>query len=188
MGTGLGLSMVYGIIKQSGGYINVESSPGAGATFNIYLPRSEEVDKPDAVLSETVHAAGGHETILLVEDEDSLRSLTRQSLESSGYKVLEARDGASALETNLRHKGTIDLLLTDIVMPGMDGRSLAQELIRLRPETKIVYMSGYTGQSYTERGPIAPGSFFLAKPFSRQVLTSKIREALDAVVVVPPKH
>ena len=188
MGTGLGLSMVYGIIKQSGGYINVESSPGAGATFNIYLPRSEDVTEPDAVLGEIVHAAGGHETILLVEDEDSLRSLTRQSLESSGYKVLEARDGASALETSQEHKGTIDLLLTDIVMPGMDGRTLALELTRQRPETKVVYMSGYTGQSYSERGPIDPGSFFLAKPFSRHVLTSKIREALDAAAVAPPKQ
>jgi PAS domain S-box-containing protein len=188
MGTGLGLSMVYGIVKQSGGYINVESSPGAGATFHIYLPRSEDATEPDAVVSEAVCAAGGHETILLVEDEDSLRSLTRQSLESSGYQVLEARDGTSALETSMQHRGTIDLLLTDIVMPGMNGRALAQELIRRRPEIKIVYMSGYTGQSYSDESPINPGSFFLAKPFSRQVLTSKIREALDAVAVVPPNQ
>lgn len=188
MGTGLGLSMVYGIVKQSGGYITVESSPGAGATFNIYLPRSEDVAEPSAAPSETVHAAGGHETILLVEDEDSLRSLTRHTLESSGYRVLEASDGTSALEISMRHRDAIDLLLTDIVMPGMNGRALAQEMVRQRPEIKVVYMSGYTGQTYSDESPINPGSFFLAKPFSRQVLTAKIREALDAVVVEPRKQ
>jgi len=187
MGTGLGLSMVYGIVKQSGGYIDLESSPGAGATFKIYLPWSDEEPGSEAVLSEAVHAAGGHETILLVEDEDSLRTLTRNSLEASGYKVLEAKEGTSALEASLQYRETIDLLLTDIVMPGMNGRALAQELTRQRPGIKVVFMSGYTGQTYSEKSPIGPGSFFIAKPFSRQALTSKIREALDTVSVAPPK-
>jgi two-component system, cell cycle sensor histidine kinase and response regulator CckA len=187
-GTGLGLSTVYGVVKQSGGYIDIESTPGAGTTFKIYLPRvDEEVEKRTQSLAATDRVATGRETILLVEDEDSLRKLTRATLAQSGYTVLEAKDGADALAISSGHEGPIDLLLTDIVMPGMGGHALAGELTRRRPETRVVYMSGYTGQTYSSQGPIEPGSDFLAKPFTREVLTRKIREALDRPVVAESK-
>ena len=183
-GTGLGLSTVYGVVKQSAGYIDVESSPGVGTTFKIYLPRvNEEIEARTHSSDGIIRAARGTETILLVEDEESLRRLTRTSLELGGYKVLEAEDGSSALKASDSHDGSIDLLLTDIVMPGMGGRELAQELTRRRPEIKVVYMSGYTGQTIGLQGPFEPSSDFLPKPFSREVLTRKIREALDRPVV-----
>ena len=181
-GTGLGLSTVYGVVKQSAGYIDIESSPGLGT--KIYLLRvEEEIEARIHSSDETIRPAPGTETILLVEDEESLRRLTRTSLELGGYKVLEAEDGSSALEASDTHNGSISLLLTDIVMPGMGGRELAQELIRRRPEIKVVYMSGYTGQAIGSQGPFEPSSDFLPKPFSRDVLTRKIREALDRPVV-----
>jgi two-component system, cell cycle sensor histidine kinase and response regulator CckA len=120
---------------------------------------------------------------LLAEDETSLRTLTRNTLELCGYKVLEAKDGVEALEVADAHDGTIDLLLTDMVMPGMGGRALAQELTRRRPDVRLAYMSGYTGQAVGSQGPIDPGSVFLLKPFTREMLTRKIREALDRSVV-----
>jgi PAS domain S-box-containing protein len=183
-GTGLGLSTVYGVVKQSAGYIDVESSPGVGTTFKIYLPRvNEEIEARTHFSDEIIRAARGTETILLVEDEESLRRLTRTSLELGGYKVLEAEDGSSALKASDSHDGSINLVLTDIVMPGMGGRELAQELTRRRPEIKVVYMSGYTGQTIGLQGPFEPSSDFLPKPFGREVLTRKIREALDRPVV-----
>ena len=177
-GTGLGLSTVYGVVKQSGGYIDIDSSPGAGTTFKIYLPRVHETIEaektPGGVTSST-----GNETILLAEDESSLRTLTRNTLELCGYKVLEAKDGLEALEVSDGYAGPIDLLLTDMVMPGMGGRALAQELTRRRPEIRLAYMSGYTGQTVGSQAPVDPGSVFLLKPFTRELLTRKIREALD---------
>jgi two-component system, cell cycle sensor histidine kinase and response regulator CckA len=181
-GTGLGLSTVYGVVKQSGGYIDIDSAPGAGTTFKIYLPVVEEAlreEKPAAAPSSFT----GNETILLAEDESSLRTLTRNTLEACGYKVLEAKDGIEALEVSDRFSGPIDLLLTDMVMPGMGGRALAQELVRRRPEVRFAYMSGYTGQAVGSQGPVDPGSVFLLKPFTRELLTRKIREALDRRVV-----
>ncbi len=187
-GTGLGLSTVYGVVKQSGGYIDIESAPGAGTAFKIYLPRvDQEIDTKRQSLAAPGRMAAGRETVLLVEDEDSLRKLTRATLEQGGYTVLEAKDGAEALETSRRHAGSIDLLLTDIVMPGMGGHALAEELTRRRPEIRVVYMSGYTGQRVGSQGPIEPGSDFLPKPFTREVLTRKIRGALDRPVVVESK-
>jgi len=181
-GTGLGLSTVYGVVKQSGGYIDIYSSPGAGTSFKIYLPRVEEAIKPEAPTGGATSFTG-NETILLAEDETSLRKLTRNTLELCGYKVLEAKDGVEALEVSGRYKGPIDLLLTDMVMPGMGGRALAQELARRRPEIRLAYMSGYTGQAVGSQGPVDPGSVFLLKPFTRELLTRKIREALDRRVV-----
>ena len=178
-GTGLGLSTVYGVVKQSGGYIDIYSSPGAGTTFKIYLPRVEEAIKSEKTMGGTVSSFEGKETILLAEDETSLRTLTRSTLELCGYKVLEAKDGVEALEVSERHAGPIELLLTDIVMPGMGGRALAQELTRRRPEIRVVYMSGYTGQAVGAQGPVEPGSDLLPKPFTREILTRKVREALD---------
>jgi two-component system, cell cycle sensor histidine kinase and response regulator CckA len=181
-GTGLGLSTVYGVVKQSGGYIDIYSALGAGTTFKIYLPRVDEAIKTEtAALPATSFT--GNETILLAEDEPSLRTLTRNTLELCGYKVLEAKDGVEALEVSDLHKGPIDLLLTDIVMPGMGGRALAQALTRRRPEIRLAYMSGYTGQAVGSQGPVEPGSVFLLKPFTRELLTRKIREALDRSVV-----
>ncbi|MBZ5696521.1 MAG: PAS domain S-box protein [Acidobacteriia bacterium] len=187
-GTGLGLSTVYGVVKQSGGYIDIYSSPGAGTTFKIYLPRvGDEAIKSEKPSNGAASSFEGKETILLAEDETSLRTLTRTTLELCGYKVLEAKDGVEALEVSERHAGPIELLLTDIVMPGMGGRPLAQELTRRRPEIRVVYMSGYTGQAVGAQGPVEPGSDFLPKPFTREALTRKIREALDRRVVAESK-
>lgn len=187
-GTGLGLSTVYGVVKQSGGYIDIYSSPGAGTTFKIYLPRvDDEAVKAEKLSNGARSSFEGKETILLAEDETSLRTLTRTTLELCGYKVLEAKDGVEALEVSERHAGPIELLLTDIVMPGMGGRPLAQELTRRRPEIRVVYMSGYTGQAVGAQGPVEPGSDFLPKPFTRDTLTRKIREALDRRAVAEPK-
>jgi two-component system, cell cycle sensor histidine kinase and response regulator CckA len=181
-GTGLGLSTVYGVVKQSGGYIDIYSAPGAGTTFKIYLPRVDDAITTDAPVGAATSFTG-NETILLAEDESSLRTLTRNTLELCGYKVLEAKDGLEALEVSERFKGPIDLLLTDMVMPGMGGRQLAQELSRRRPEIRLAYMSGYTGQAVGSQGPVDPGSVFLLKPFTRELLTRKIRDALDRRVV-----
>jgi two-component system, cell cycle sensor histidine kinase and response regulator CckA len=178
-GTGLGLSMVYGVVKQSGGYIEVLSEPGAGATFTIYLPKVEVAVDPQKLPAELPASMLGTETLLLVEDETSLRKLSRHLLELCGYEVLEAENGTEALKVSQEHRGIIHLLLTDVVMPGMSGRVLADQLVKRRPETRVVYMSGYTGQTVGEHGVLAEGSFFLPKPFTRQALARKIREALD---------
>lgn len=179
-GTGLGLSMVYGVVKQSNGYINVYSEPGVGTTFKVYLPSVLEAISP-AESRANLNTVRGTETVLLVEDQDGLRALTRNLLERSGYTVLEAKDGDDALQTSQQYKQTIHLLLTDVVMPRMIGPFLAQELTRQRPEIKTVYMSGYTGKTVAGREVFGPGNFFLMKPFTRDILTRKIREALDSV-------
>src|SRR5579862_414236 len=178
-GTGLGLSTVYGVVKQSGGYIEVHSEPGAGATFKIYLPKVEDALDPQKQSTELPDSLHGTETVLLVEDEVALRKLSRQLLELCGYQVLEAESGAEALKISREHKQAIHLLLTDVVMPGMSGRVLADQLVVQRPETQVVYMSGYTGQTVGEHGVLAEGSFFLPKPFTREALARKVRKALD---------
>jgi len=183
-GTGLGLSMVYGVVKQSGGYIEVLSEPGAGASFTIYLPKVEVAVDPQKLPAELPASMLGTETLLLVEDETSLRKLSRHLLELCGYEVLEAENGSDALKVSQEHRGIIHLLLTDVVMPGMSGRVLADQLVKRRPETRVVYMSGYTGQTVGEHGVLAEGSFFLPKPFTRQALAHKIREALDGQSVL----
>ncbi len=183
-GTGLGLSTVYGVVKQSGGYIEVMSEPGSGATFKIYLPKVEESPDPPKHPADLPASLHGTETVLLVEDELSLRKLSRHLLELCGYDVLEADSGAEALKISQMHKQTIHLLLTDVVMPGMSGRVLADQLVNQRPETRVVYMSGYTGQTVGEHGVLAEGSFFLPKPFTRETLARKVREALDRSVAL----
>jgi PAS domain S-box-containing protein len=184
-GTGLGLSTVYGVVKQSGGYIDVFSTLGKGTTFNIYLPRIDG----DAVGEEHESAAPvikrGTETVLLVEDEDMLRSLARNLLEMNGYTVLEAAQGEAALELADQTPGEIHLLLTDVVMPGINGRMLADKLKAQRPELRTMFMSGYTGQRVGEKAILEPGSIFLQKPFTREQLARKVREALEAPVTVP---
>jgi two-component system, cell cycle sensor histidine kinase and response regulator CckA len=184
-GTGLGLSTVYGVVKQSGGYIDVFSTPGKGTTFNIYLPRVDgDVAAEDQGTSPS-SATRGTETVLLVEDEDMLRSLTRNLLEMNGYTVLEAANGAAALELAARTPGEIQLLLTDVVMPGINGRMLADQLKAKRPQLHTMFISGYTGQRVGEKAILEPGSIFLQKPFTREQLAQKVREALDAAVPVP---
>jgi two-component system cell cycle sensor histidine kinase/response regulator CckA len=177
-GTGLGLSMVYGVVKQSGGYIDVYSEPGMGTTFKIYLPRVDEAVSVDKGESTLATALRGTETVLLVEDEGALRALTHNLLEMCGYAVLEAKSGTEAMDISQQHAGPIDLLLTDVVMPGISGRLLADQLMQLRPEITVVYMSGYTGQTVGAHGILDPGSVFLQKPFTRDALAKKIREAL----------
>jgi PAS domain S-box-containing protein len=187
-GTGLGLATVYGVVKQSGGYIEIESALGAGTAFKIFLPVvNAEIDAPQAASDERMASASGVETVLLAEDEESLRKLTCTTLEMNGYKVLEAKDGIDALEVSRSYDGVIDLLLTDIVMPGLGGRDLAEELTRARPEIKIVYMSGYTGQTFSSQAVLEPGSDLLTKPFTRDVLSRKIREVLDRRAVTETK-
>jgi two-component system, cell cycle sensor histidine kinase and response regulator CckA len=175
-GTGLGLATAYGVVKQSGGYIWVYSEPSLGSTFKVYLPRVVEPVRqiaPDSVATAPVR---GSETILLVEDEESLRTLTRTMLEQSGYTVLEANGGKEATEVARRHPHSIDLLLTDMVMPGMDGHAVARSLALERPEMKVVYMSGYAG--FAHRGVPEAEDVLLSKPITRDALLRKLREIL----------
>jgi two-component system, cell cycle sensor histidine kinase and response regulator CckA len=175
-GTGLGLSTVYGVVKQSAGYIDVFSNPGEGTTFKIYLPLTDEAVAVERAHDESAAVPKKEYTILLAEDEPSLRAVTRSSLQECGYTVLEAKDGREALRVSRQYEGTIDLLLTDIVMPEIGGHALAQDLSRERPGIRIVYMSGYTA-SYTGL-LLGMRKFFLMKPFTRDALLEKIGEAL----------
>lgn len=181
-GTGLGLATVYGVVKQSDGYIEVQSELGAGATFKIYLPR---VDAPIETEKRNVEKNApltGSETILLVEDEDAMRTLAKSVLESLGYKVLQANHGDKACEVSQNYPDVIHLLLTDVVMPGMNGPALADQVKKHRPDLQILYMSGYTGQAVGQ-GVLPEGSNFLAKPFTRDNLARKVREALGSQAV-----
>ena len=181
-GTGLGLSMVYGVVKQSGGYIDVGSDVGEGTTFRIRLPRTGGMADVEAQqLNAPMRGTG---TILLVEDERELRTLARSLLEGFGYVVIEAENGEEALEISRQLPGPIDLLLTDIIMPGINGRVLAQKLSLLRPQMKVVYMSGYTGQSIGVQAVFQPGAIFLQKPFTREVLARKVGNAFQLPAAV----
>ena len=176
-GTGLGLSTVYGIVKQSGGYVMVQSEQGRGTAFHIYLPHVEDaVEKQAAPAPGT--ALGGSETLLLVEDEESVRQLVRDTLAAKGYKVLEAESGEVGLAAAANHQGKIDLVVTDVVMPGMSGRDLVKQLAQTRPGTKVLYLSGYTEDAIVSDGSIESGTAFLQKPFSLQNLSRKVREVL----------
>ena len=176
-GTGLGLSTVYGIVKQSGGYVMVQSELGRGTTFQIYLPLVEGAAEKHSV--SVPHAAlGGSETILLVEDEESVRGLVRDTLSSKGYRVLEGENGEAGVAAAAGHDGKIDLIITDVVMPGMGGREMVKRLIESRPGTKVLYLSGYTEDAVISEGSTERGTAFLQKPFTLQRLSRKVREVL----------
>jgi CheY-like chemotaxis protein len=184
-GTGLGLATVHGIINQSDGHIWVYSEPNQGTTFKIYLPQVEVSIPSNNQLSQVpTPSARGSETVLLVEDEDSVRKLAHHILLSEGYLVLEAPNGEKALQVSEGYAGPIHLLLTDIVMPGgMSGRQLADCLSALRPRMKILYMSGYTDDAIVHHGVLDADFAFLQKPFTLNTLMYKVREVLDAQAV-----
>jgi two-component system, cell cycle sensor histidine kinase and response regulator CckA len=177
-GTGLGLSTVYGIVKQSGGYIWVYSEPGQGSVFKIYLPRVDQPVEPILPAEPAAESLRGTETILVVEDEDTLRTLIRTVLEQSGYTVMEAKSGADALKAVQEHDATIQLLLTDVIMPGMSGPAVAEQLVHAHPKTRVLYMSGYADSYANDRGLLAKGAVLIQKPFTREALLRKVREVL----------
>ena len=179
-GTGLGLSTTYGIIKQSGGYIWVYSEPNKGSTFKVYLPwvaaNEDAMPKTEMALS-----LEGNETILLVEDAEGLRKLAQECLENKGYRVLAAKDAQEALTISKQNRGPIHLLLTDVVLPGIGGRELARQLVPMHPETRVLYMSGYTDNAIVHHGVLEPGIAFLQKPFTVNNLWQKVRDVLDSI-------
>jgi two-component system cell cycle sensor histidine kinase/response regulator CckA len=179
-GTGLGLAMVYGAVKQSGGNIWVYSEPGRGTIFKIYFPRVDGSADSVGPAERNAATPKGTETILLVEDSDSLREVTKEFLQIAGYNVVEGRDGKDALQVARAHEEAIHLLLTDVVMPGMSGRELANEVKRIHPETRILFMSGYTSNAIVHRGVLDEGVSLLTKPFTRSGLTQKVREILNS--------
>jgi len=178
-GTGLGLATVYGIVRQNGGFVNVYSEPEHGSTFRIYLPPVHEPSTPTADPPGPVRRMEGHETILLVEDEMSIRKTLCMLLERLGYTVLAAEDPDSALRLASHHPGPVDLLITDVVMPGMSGRDLAERLLPTEPDMMVLYMSGYTANVIAHQGILEEGVHFLSKPISRDDLVRAVRQLLD---------
>jgi two-component system cell cycle sensor histidine kinase/response regulator CckA len=176
-GTGLGLSTVYGIVKQSGGYIWVDSDPGKGATFNVYLPRVDEAVEP-TVIRPQASSLRGSETILVVEDEESVRLLVRKVLERYGYKVLTAATPKDATEIAGSTTETIALLISDVVLPQMSGRALADQIVPNKPGMRLLFMSGYTDDAIVHHGVLDEGTPFIQKPFTPQGLALKVREVL----------
>jgi signal transduction histidine kinase/ActR/RegA family two-component response regulator len=179
-GTGLGLPTVYGIVKQSGGSVCLYSQPGKGTTFKIYLPRTQEVDTPPVARPVETATLRGTETILLVEDEDQLRAVAQRILEKNGYRVLAAASAEEAKRQCANEKGPVHLLLTDVIMPAMSGRELADLLAPQRLEMKVLYMSGYTPDAIVQHGVLEPGLVLLQKPITPERLVRKVRMVLDA--------
>jgi CheY-like chemotaxis protein len=178
-GTGLGLSTIYGIVRQSGGHIWVYSEVGRGTTFKIYFPRVEGPPEEFETLGQRAALARGTETVLLVEDEAEVRKLVREILEMNGYKVLEVDRGSKAIEIGERCEEPIHLMITDVVMPGMSGRELAQRLAPVRPQMRVLYMSGYTENAIVHHGVLDEETAFIQKPFTPAALALKVRQVLD---------
>jgi PAS domain S-box-containing protein len=178
-GTGLGLATVYGVVKQSNGYIWVDSAPGRGTSFEIYLPRHVGQPAPGEQIIEPKEKLRGSETILLVEDAEPLRKLAQTFLEAGGFRVFSAESGENALEVAARFGGAFDLLLTDVVMPGMNGRVLAEQMLPRQPGMRVLYMSGYTDSFIAGHGVLDPETHLLHKPFTEELLIRKVREVLD---------
>jgi two-component system cell cycle sensor histidine kinase/response regulator CckA len=178
-GTGLGLATVYGTVKQSGGHVAVSSELGAGTTIQIYLPRVEEAVEAVEPPKPLVRSLDGKGRILVVEDDDAVRRMTRTFLEIRGYTVIEARCAADAIQFVQRPEEAIDLVLTDVVMPGMKGRELVDQLAKLRPSLKVLYMSAYTEDDAISIGVLSPGTTFIEKPFSPDELAAKVRDVLN---------
>ena len=179
-GTGLGLATVYGIVKQSGGYIWVYSEPGHGTTFKVYLPRVAGVaELAEPAPSAAIHTRGS-ETVLLVEDQEDVRRLARRVLEGRGYTVLAASNGDEALDVVAQYPHRIHVLVTDVVVPGVNGRELARRVTASRSDVKVLFVSGYTGEAVHQRGLLEPGVAFLQKPFTADVLARKVREVLGS--------
>jgi CheY-like chemotaxis protein len=171
--------MVYGIVQQSGGHITVESAPGQGSSFRIFLPRADEERATPVPGADVAAVLSGSETVLVVEDEPSIRDLAREFLEGLGYSVLCAAGGEEALSLAARLEGPIHLLLADVAMPGMSGPTLAERLLVFRPRTRVLYMSAYAGAELANRGLAEEAAHFLPKPFTQEVLGRRVRRALD---------
>ncbi|MCX6626001.1 MAG: response regulator, partial [Candidatus Solibacter sp.] len=178
-GTGLGLATVYGIVQGSGGFINVESEVGKGSSFQIYLPSISAPTGASEPQSGTARSLAGSETVLVVEDQDQVRALAVAILKRYGYEVLEAATGADALALAEGHAGRIDVVVSDIMMPGMTGTEMVQRLKLSRPELKVLYVSGYAGTSIREGELESSGALFLPKPYAPEILAAKIRELLS---------
>jgi CheY-like chemotaxis protein len=178
-GTGLGLATVLGIVEQSGGHIDVTSKVGKGTTFRVYLPRQADPKTAAPDIGTQRQPQGGHETVLLAEDEEAVRRLATMALERNGYHVIPAADGGAALEAASAHNGPIHLLLTDVIMPGLNGRELANQFATIHPETRVLYMSGYAGEALSAQGVLDSSVAFLAKPFVPAELARKVRDVLD---------
>jgi len=178
-GTGLGLAMVYGIVRQSGGHITVDSAPGRGTTFRIFLPRADGDREAPTRGKDAAPVVSGRETVMVVEDEPAIGEVARDFLEGLGYSVLFAASGEEALSLAQRHPGPIDLLLADVAMPGMSGPALAERLLAHRPRTRVLYMSAYAGTELTSRGVAEEAGHFLAKPFTQEDLARSVRRVLD---------
>ncbi len=179
-GTGLGLATVYGIVKQNNGFIKVYSEPGRGTTFRIYLPRHKVEGMKPVVEKEEMVIRGGKETVLIVEDDASVLNLTRSLLEGLGYHVLATGSSNEAVRLAEEYQESIDLLLTDVVMPGMNGKELSERILAIKPGLKCLYMSGYTADIIARQGVLDEGIKFLSKPFSIKNLAAKVREVLGS--------
>jgi two-component system cell cycle sensor histidine kinase/response regulator CckA len=178
-GTGLGLATVYGIVKQSGGYVSIASTVGVGTTVTSYFPRVHEAPQREPARARPQAELRGTETVLVAEDQTAVRDLIVRVLSGLGYTILSARDGADAMTTEAGHAGPIDLLLSDVIMPGLNGPDLAQRLLARRPALKVLYVSGFTSHLALHLGTIGGRAAFLQKPFSPDRLALKVREVLD---------